>query len=107
MVRQSKDFINGKANMSGERILTLHPQGKAGVNIERAKYQAVRAAVLQAIDEAGELPFSELAARCTPLLPDFAGSIGWYTTTVKLDLEARGEIERLPGGGKQRLRRIR
>lgn len=92
--------------MSEERILTLHPQGKAGVNIERAKYEAMRGAVLAAIDEAGALYFSDLPERCAALLPDFAGAIGWYVTTVKLDLEARGEIERLPGRGKQRLRRV-
>jgi hypothetical protein len=36
------------------------------------------------------------------------GSVGWYTTTVKLDLEARREIERVPGSRPQRLvRRVR
>ena len=92
--------------MADERILTLHPQGKAGVNIERAKYEAVRAAILQEIGAAEVLPFSELPARCAALLPDFDGSISWYVISVKLDLEARGEIERLPGKGKQQLRRL-
>lgn len=43
------------------------------------------------------------------LLPSDAlenlGSVSWYTTTVKLDLEARGELERVPGSRPQRLRR--
>ncbi|MCP4429318.1 MAG: hypothetical protein GY803_32955 [Chloroflexi bacterium] len=26
----------------------------------------------------------------------FEGPVGWYTITVKLDLEARGLIERIP-----------
>ncbi len=34
----------------------------------------------------------------------FDGSIPWYVTTVKLDLEARGILERVPGKGPQRLR---
>lgn len=89
--------------MAEERILCLHPAGKQGVNILRTKYDAVRCAILQAIGEAGVLHFSDLPARCAALLPDFEGSIGWYVTSVKLDLEARGEIERLPGKGKQRL----
>ncbi len=29
--------------------------------------------------------------------------VAWYTVTVKLDLEARGLIKRLPGSGPQRL----
>jgi hypothetical protein len=33
------------------------------------------------------------------------GSVSWYTTTVKLDLEVRGEIERIAGSKPQRLRR--
>ena len=33
------------------------------------------------------------------------GSLSWYLTTVKLDLEARGLIERVPHSVPQRLRR--
>jgi len=89
----------------GERIKTLHPDGKQGVNIDKAKYDAVAAAILAAIDGAGVLPFGDLAAAVTSRLPaEFDGSIGWYTTTVKLDLEARGRIERVPGATPQQLR---
>ncbi len=35
------------------------------------------------------------------------GSVSWYTTTVKLDMEVRGEIERLPGSRPKRIRRLR
>ncbi len=31
------------------------------------------------------------------------GSVAWYTTTVKLDLEVRGEIKRIEGANPQRL----
>ncbi|MBI3160486.1 MAG: hypothetical protein HYZ26_12885 [Chloroflexi bacterium] len=87
------------------KILTLHPDpSKRGVNIEKAKYDAMRAAVLAAIAEAGELPFSGLFNAVGARLPEFRGSIGWYATTVKLDLEARGLIERVPGANPQRLR---
>ena len=89
-----------------ERIMTLHPEGKTGVNISQEKYEAVRAAILASIDAAGELPFKELAGQVGTRLPEsFDGSVGWYTTTVKLDLEARGEIERIPGRAPQGLRR--
>jgi len=87
-----------------EKIMTLHPEGKEGVNIDKAKYDAVREAILAIIGDRGEMPFGELADAVGKRLTDFDGSVGWYTTTVKLDLEARGEIERVPGSGPQQLR---
>lgn len=88
-----------------ERILTLHPTGKQGVNIDRRKYDLIRQAILASLTERGELPFDELdAAVAAHLSEPFDGSIGWYTTTVKLDLEARDLIERVPGRSPQVLR---
>ncbi|MBE2222501.1 MAG: hypothetical protein IAF02_13220 [Anaerolineae bacterium] len=89
-----------------DKIMTLHPQGKAGVNIDKAKYDTIRAAILAAITEnGGEIAFKDLpTAVASHLSAPFDGSIGWYTTTVKLDLEARGEIKRVPGISPQRLR---
>ncbi len=87
-----------------ERILTQHPQGKLGTNIEKTKYDVVRDAILRAIREQEEIPFSELPAAVEKNLTNFEGSIGWYTTTVKLDLEARGEIEQVPKQSPQVLR---
>jgi hypothetical protein len=37
-------------------------------------------------------------------IQEFRGSIGWYTTIVKLDLEARRLIERIPDKKPQHLR---
>lgn len=83
-----------------DKILTQHPEGKRGVNIDRTKYDQVRSAILDAtFQELNEAVGRHLEGR-------FDGSIGWYFTTVKLDLEARGEIERLPGSSPQRIRRL-
>ena len=86
-------------------ILTLHPQGKKGVNIERAKYDVIREAIVAALAQASTLSFTQLTEQVRERLADgFDGSINWYATTVKLDLEARGEVERIPGQRPQRLR---
>ena len=88
-----------------ERILTRHPTGKAGVAIELDKYNMMRKAILEVlgrIDQIGYLQLREEVKKL--LLGDFKGSIGWYYTTVKLDLEARGIIERVPGKKPQILR---
>ena len=78
--------------------------------IEAWKSAAVREAILKAVPEKGEgLPFKELPGRVRELLSaeELAklGSVSWYTTTVKLDLEARSELERVPAARPQRLLR--
>lgn len=84
--------------MSDERILTLHPEGKKGVNILRSKYDPVRAALLDSLRAAGgELTHKELMAAVAERLTDFSGSVSWYGETVKLDLVARGAITRSSG----------
>ena len=94
--------------MPDERILTKHPQGKSGVNIEKAKYDAVRAAIVGAL-RGEQLSFSQMRDKvATQLSPgSFDGSISWYTECVKLDLEARGVIERVPNTRPQKLRLLK
>jgi hypothetical protein len=92
--------------MEPKRITTLNVSGKNGVSVERWKYDRVRAAILDVLAERGEVPFQpDLARLVEPRLgADWQGNTSWYTTSVKLDLEARGEIERVPGRTPQRLR---
>jgi hypothetical protein len=91
--------------MVEEKILTLHPEeGKQGVNISLSKYEMIRQAILDAIRSQGTITFKGLVSLIDYNLRNrFEGSITWYVTTVKLDLEARGEIERVPGPGEQKL----
>ena len=91
--------------MDEEKILTLHPEeGKQGVNISRAKYEMIRQAVMDAIRSQGTITFQGLVSLVNYNLRDrFEGSIPWYVTTIKLDLVARGVIERVPGPGEQKL----
>lgn len=93
-----------------DRVATLHPAGKSGVNIDRAKYDAMRRALLKVVPRKKDgVPFMDLPDLVAPLLkpPAFgpADSVPWYVVTVKQDLEARGEIEQVPGAKPQRLRR--
>ncbi len=76
-----------------DRILTLHPQGKRGVNIEKEKYRIVREAIIGVLKEEGTVTFNGLMKGVLSRLRGrFRGSIGWYVTTVKLDMEARKTI---------------
>lgn len=91
-----------------DTILTLHPQGKQGVNISRAKYEMIKNAILEILRENGEMSFSALGdAVKAKLEGQFEGSVSWYFTTVKLDLEARGILERMTKSSPQRIRLTR
>ncbi len=89
-----------------DKILTRHPDaGKSGVRISKVKYDAVREAILDAIRASGEITFTGLTEAVGKVLTGrFDGSVSWYVTTVKLDLEARGVIERVPKSKPQRIR---
>ena len=76
-----------------DRIMTQHPEKKKGVNIQRGKYEQICAAIESVLVEDGPQTFQALNQAVNQKLDgNFDGSIGWYYTTVKLDLEARGVI---------------
>ncbi len=85
-------------NSREDRVVVMNPRtGRGDGSISRLYYEQVRQAILGALDDAPDrVRFRELAAlvegRTNPSLW-VDHSVGWYTTTVKLDLEARGEIE--------------
>jgi len=73
--------------------MTLHPHGKKGVRITTKKYQTVRQAIVNVLSVAkGPMRFDRFAAEVAAALDGFEGSRTWYIETVKLDLEARGEL---------------
>ena len=76
------------------KILTEHPLGKSGKNIEREKYDTLKHAILQVL--AGkQLTHAELFSGVRLLLTGkFSGNVNWYAETVKLDLEAKKIIMR-------------
>ena len=83
--------------MNEDRILTMHPAGKKGVNIDREKYEFIKNYILNKVKDEGEITFSDLAdAAVEEISAEFDGKVLWYITTVKLDLEARKLIERIP-----------
>ncbi|MEM8874640.1 MAG: hypothetical protein AAGD32_10310 [Planctomycetota bacterium] len=81
--------------------------GKTPTNVDAHKFNLVRDAILDVLREAGDdgVAFmADLPDAVGARLTEDIGSVGWYTTTVKLELEVRGEIERVPGSKPQRLR---
>lgn len=79
------------------KILTLHPKGKKGVNILKRRYDVIMDFILRTIEEHGTITYSDLNDLAVEkLASSFDGKIVWYIVTVKLDLEARNLIERIP-----------
>lgn len=84
------------------KITTLHPSQKQGVNIDKTKYEQMSSSIVYVLERDGALSFTTLAERVREELEGkFQGSIMWYYVTVKLDLEARGLIQRLHRNGVQ------
>ena len=96
--------------MPEERITCETPTpGKEPTRIAKWKYELVQSAILEVLEAQEEgLPFQQLpdrvAARISEEERARLGSVSWYVTTVKLDLECRGEIERIADSRPQRLR---
>ena len=94
-----------------KRVVARNPKkGKQPKRIDAEKYEVMRKALMKAIprSKAG-VRFMDLFDTIGGLLSRASlpggGSLSWYLTTVKLDLEARGLIERIPHSVPQRLRR--
>ena len=88
-----------------DTIRTLHPEKKQGVNISREKYEIICQAIMSILEGQKEMTFMKLSRAVEKQVNgNFEGSVTWYVTTVKLDLEARGVIKRVPHSRPQLLR---
>ena len=89
-------------------VKTLHPEKKQGVNISREKYDMIRKAIMSELRSNKEMTFMKLShAVEKEVRGKFDGSVMWYVTTVKLDLEAHGEVKRVPNSRPQLVRLAR
>ena len=94
-----------------ERVACRTPAaGRDGVtNIPAWKFDAVRGAILEAL-AGGPVLYKDLNAAVEVRLDrqtlDDLGKLGWHVVTVKLEMEVRGEIERLDVKGPQQIRAV-
>jgi len=91
-----------------DTIRTLHPDKKQGVNISKEKYEIIRKAIFSTLKQNREMPFMKLARAVEKeVRGTFDGSVTWYVTTVKLDMEARGEVKRVPNSRPQLVKLVK
>ena len=92
--------------MPEERVACRTPSpGRTGqTRIPKWKFDCVRAAVLAVLAD-GDTEWRHLTVRVRERLSqselESMGSLGWHVVTVKLEMEVRGEISRVPGPGRQ------
>lgn len=85
--------------------MTLHPQGKKGVNISKKKYDQIAETMLDLVKKHKEITYQDLNDEIVDELDGkFEGKVPWYVVTVKLDLEARGILERIPKSSPHKVR---
>jgi len=96
------------AELADDRVACRTPAvGRSGATrIPRWKYDAVRKAILDEL-ATGDVPFRELSGRVRGRMQndhlERLGSVNWHVTTVKLEMEVRGEIARKQVNGYQYL----
>ena len=71
------------------------------------KYEIIRNAILSVLCAQKEMTFMKLTDAVEKEVDGkFEGSVTWYVTTVKLDMEARGEVKRVPHSRPQLIRLV-
>jgi tRNA(adenine34) deaminase len=78
-----------------EKIQLYHPDPtKTMQKVDKQKYEIIKGAIMKELEKEA-LTLKELRNKLKMNLnKSFDGSIDWYCTSVKLDLEARNKIER-------------
>jgi len=86
--------------MEEQKIQLRHPQGKKAVSINKDKYDILIPETIKYLTEKKDGTFSEISKSIAQSFKDkkiiFDGSLNWYLEWVKLDLEARQIITRVP-----------
>lgn len=83
-----------------QKIQLKHPQGKKAVSISKDKYELLTTETVKYLTEKKDGTFSDISKSIAQDFKEkkikFDGSLNWYLEWVKLDLEARQIITRVP-----------
>jgi len=93
------------AKSISKKTVMTHPKSKREMKIDEAIYEPFKAAILQSLKRSKGKTFTELTEDVTKIIrkkiPDFKGSIPWYTISIRLDMETRGMLETFIEKGKK------
>ena len=93
------------AKAAVKKIMVTHPRTRNEMKFDAAIYNPVKAAILQSLKGSRGKTFTDLTDDVVKIIrkkmPDFKGSIPWYTISIRLDLETRGVVETFMIKGKK------
>lgn len=88
-----------------QKVECLNPNTGGKMNIDKGIYDTISKAIYHTLKKQGAVTFTELQEGVEKCLKEqktkFEGNIGWYSVTVKNDMEARGIIEAIKEKGKK------
>lgn len=95
-----------------ERVVCETPTpGKKPTRIHKWKYDLLRRIILEIVEGTDGVEFRNLPglieSRLSVEQRENLGSVSWYTVSVKLDMEVKGDIERVPRAKPQKLRLVK
>ncbi len=94
-----------------QRVQLRHPGGKKPVTMEKGKYDLLKRSFLKQMRVKRTATFGEIAKAVSADLKStgkkFQGSLPWHLEWVKLDLEARKMIRRIPETSPQEYKLVR
>ncbi len=93
--RRLKETMDNKPKSKAARTTIRGVGWKKATTIAVDKYAVVSKAVL-AVLPTEPIRFTELVERVAKRLPDFDGSVAWYTITCARELEVQGRLRRHP-----------
>jgi len=94
-----------------QRVQLKHPQGKKAVSMSKGKYHLLKQVMVKYLRAQGSATFNEMSIAIEKDFKrdrtEFHGSLPWHLEWVKLDLEARKVIKRVPTTSPQEYMLIR
>lgn len=93
------------ANKKPDIVTVTHPRTGTKMNIDGDVYRHFREAILDSLLGSAGLTFADLSQKVAKQIhqtfPSFDKSVSWYTITIRLDLETKGEVETFTEKGKK------
>ena len=88
-----------------QKVECLNPNTGRKMNIDKSTYDLISKAIYHTLKQVGAITFTQLLEGVEKCINQqkikFEGNVGWYTVSIKNDLQARGVIDVFTEKGKK------